>query len=83
MSTHANRLERDLEALRRQVADIGDRVSAAVRAAVASLLDRDVDAGFAVVLGDLPINRDVRALDADCHRFVARHLPADLRRRLG
>lgn len=76
MSGHTTRLERDLEAIRSRVAGIGERVGNAVRDAVASLLNRDVDAGFAVVLDDLPINRDVRALDADCHRFVARHLPA-------
>jgi phosphate transport system protein len=28
------------------------------------------------VLGDLPINREIRAIDALCHAFVARHIPS-------
>lgn len=76
MSRHTARLEHDLADLRTRITEIGERVGAQIRAAVHGLLERDIDALYAVVLGDLPINRAIRDLDADCHRFVARHLPA-------
>ena len=41
-----------------------------------ALLTRDRELAAEVILGDLPINREVRAIDALCHAFVARHLPS-------
>lgn len=76
MSGYTRRTTRDLEEIRARIADIGRRSAEAVRAAVAALMAGDLDASAEVVLGDLAINRDVRALDALCHRFVSVHLPS-------
>ncbi len=76
MSGYTGRTTRDLEAIRGRIADVGRRSAGAVRAAVAALMAGDLDASTAVVLGDLAINRDVRALDALCHRFVSVHRPS-------
>ena len=41
-----------------------------------ALLTLDRDLAYATVLGDKPINREIRELDRLCHAFVARHLPS-------
>ncbi|RME20683.1 MAG: hypothetical protein D6798_19940 [Deltaproteobacteria bacterium] len=76
MSHYERRLQADLDAIHAEVAAIGGLVEHAVMRAVRCLLDGDPDEAAEVILDDLPINRRVRALDARCHAFVARHLPA-------
>lgn len=76
MSHYERRLEADKGNIRDAIARIGKAVASAVEEAVAALLERDVARSYAVMLGDLPINRAVRALDQSCHAFVARHLPS-------
>ncbi len=76
MSLYESRLSADKDALRDFALDLGQRVRGAVTAGVQALLDGDPGAAAQVILGDLPINRDSRALDARCHAFVARHIPS-------
>ena len=76
MSHYEERLQADLEAVRRRVVAIGEQVQAAQQRAVRALLTNDRALAAEVILGDLPINRQVRALDQACHAFVARHLPS-------
>jgi phosphate transport system protein len=70
------RLEQDLEDIRRRVGSVGARVDDAVGMAVHALLTGNRALAAETVLNDLPINRVVRELDAQCHVFVARHLPS-------
>jgi phosphate transport system protein len=76
MSRYEERLAVDKAEIRTRVAEVGRRVGEAVAGAVAALMARDKAKAYAIVLGDLPINREVRAIDKLCHAFVARHLPS-------
>lgn len=76
MSHYQERLEQDLAKIRGEIDDIGRKVGKAVHDAVQALLTRDRVLAYATALGDLPINRQVRRLDKECHAFVARHLPS-------
>jgi phosphate transport system protein len=76
MSVYEERLAADKKEIRRRVAELGDRVRQAILAAVEGMLDRDEPACSGVMLGDLPINRETRALNKLCHVFIARHLPS-------
>jgi len=69
-------MEADLQLIQERVTWVSDAVFDAVRVSVAALAAGDVDVLHDTVLGDLPINREVRSIDARCHAFVARHLPA-------
>jgi len=51
-------------------------VRIALQNAIRALLTEDRALANATVLGDLPINRAIRAIDKRCHSFVARHLPS-------
>ena len=76
MSRYEERLTADKTAIRERVVAVGGRVERAVSDAVAALVARDHAAAYRIVLGDLPINREIRAIDRLCHAFVARHLPS-------
>lgn len=75
--THYERsLQRDLDNIRKGVLDLAARVDANLDAAIRSMLLHDRDLAYGTVLLDHPINRAVEEVDADCHRFVVRHLPS-------
>lgn len=77
MSSHyEERLEKDLGRIREAIAEITEGVEQALHNAVHAILIGDRELASATILGDLPINRQVRALDKRCHGFVARHLPS-------
>lgn len=76
MSGYEQRLAADKVEIRTRVATVGARVGDAVAGAVIALLRADRAASYRIVLGDLPINREIRAIDKLCHAFVARHLPS-------
>lgn len=76
MSGYEQRLAADKSEIRKRVFAIGKRVQAAIADATKALLARDREACSRVALGDLPINREIREIDALCHKFVARHLPS-------
>jgi phosphate transport system protein len=76
MSHYEERLEADVAEIRRRIAGVGAKVLAAQQNAVRALLSGDRDLAGETILGDLPINREVRAIDRECHAFVARHLPS-------
>ncbi len=76
MSVYEERLAADKHEIRRRVAAVGDRVGRAIGTAVEGLLGRDEPTCARVVLGDLPVNRETRALNKLCHVFIARHLPS-------
>ncbi len=76
MSGYEQRLAADKAEIRQRVVRVGNSVKSAVQGAVAALLARDTQTAYRIVLGDLPINREVRAIDQRCHAFIARHLPS-------
>lgn len=76
MSGYEQRLAEDKAEIRRRVVEVGNRVGQAVSSAVEALLANDKGAAYKLVLGDLPINREVRALNQRCHAFIARHVPS-------
>ena len=76
MSHYEERLEQDLDEIRTRVEAIGSTVKEAVKKAVHAFLNEDHDLAAAVILGDRPVNREVREIDRLCHVFVARHLPS-------
>jgi phosphate transport system protein len=76
MSHYEERLEHDLSEIRGQLADTGAKVLEAFKQSIHCVLIDDPELASEIVLGDLPINRQVRAIDALCHAFVARHLPS-------
>ncbi len=76
MTFYEQRLSTDREEVQRRVVAVGRKVGDAVREAVRALLEQDEAAYARVILGDLPVNREVRAINRQCHRFIARHLPS-------
>ncbi len=72
---YEERLERDLNRLRERVAEVAAQVEQALKDALRAVLHQDKRLANQTVLGDLPINRAIRAIDKACHFFVARHLP--------
>ena len=76
MSGYEQRLAEDKAEIRRRVVDVGARVEKAVSSAVDALLSHDRAGAYRLVLEDLPINREVRALNQRCHAFIARHIPS-------
>lgn len=75
MSHYEARLQQDLDHIRERVAAVAENVRSAVDIAIRGLLALDKSRLNAVILGDHPINREIRAIDGLCHAFVARHLP--------
>lgn len=76
MSIYEERLSADKAEIRRRVGQVGRRVGTALSGAVQALLERDEASAASIVLGDQPVNREIRAIDKLCHAFVARHLPS-------
>lgn len=76
MSHYEERLERDLARIRRDLAQITADVQNALKGAVHALLTNNREQAYAGVLGDMAINRAVRALDQGCYSFIAVHLPS-------
>lgn len=76
MSHYEERLEKDVGRIRGAIEEIAGRVGKALEDALHAILVGDRALASATILGDLPINRRVRALDRLCHGFVAQHLPS-------
>jgi phosphate transport system protein len=76
MTHYEERLERDLAEIRKRIAEIAQTIEEALKDAIHAVLSEDRELANAVILGDLPINREIRSIDRRCHAFVARHLPS-------
>lgn len=76
MSHYEESLQQDLDAIRSRVEGIGSTVKAATEKAVHAFLVGDKDLAADVILGDRPVNREVREIDHLCHTFVVRHIPS-------
>jgi phosphate transport system protein len=75
MSHLEERMETDLNYIRNWLWRVGDEVEEALRNAKKTLVLRDPDLAYKVILGDHPINRESRQCDRLCHTFIARYLP--------
>lgn len=73
---YEQRLEADLQRIRSAISDVSYRVSDAFHRSIIASIENDRDTLYQVVLGDLEINRNIRQIEAQCHGFIARHLPA-------
>ena len=74
--THlVERMEADLNAIRDWVWKIGQDVENALRQAKRTLVVRDPELAYDIILGDYPINRASRRCDRMCHQFIASYLP--------
>ncbi len=76
MSHYEQRLQQDLDAIRKRVAVVAAAVEAAIKDSVHALLTGNRQQANAIILGDAAINRQVYAIDRLCHAFIARHLPS-------
>jgi phosphate transport system protein len=75
MSHYEERLQRDLDAIRAQVADMTALVETAIVNAMHALQTGTIKLAAATVLADHAINRSMRKIDQLCHKFIALHLP--------
>jgi len=75
MSHLEERMETDLNYIRDRLWKLGENVEDALRMAKRTLLIRDRDLAYDIILADHPINRDSRECDRLCHAFIARYLP--------
>ena len=76
MKHYEKRLEQDEKNIRLRTAAVAGLVRDALKNAVHALLTGNRKLANLTVLGDGEINREVRAIDHDCHRFIVRHLPS-------
>ncbi|MGB3563883.1 MAG: phosphate signaling complex protein PhoU [Thermoanaerobaculia bacterium] len=76
MTHYEERLEQDLKTIRSRVKEVAARVGKALKDAVQAVINGDRVLANSVILGDLPINREIREIDRLTHAFVARHLPS-------
>lgn len=76
MTHYEERLERDLQAIRDQVAELGELAAGGLERAVGALLEGNRSLAYEIILRDQIVNRKATALDWACHEFVARHLPS-------
>ncbi len=76
MRLYEERLQADLNHIRKQVHAMGDMVEKAMNNAIHALLTGNKRLANDTVLADHPINRQMREIDRLCHGFIARHLPS-------
>ncbi len=77
MSHHyEERMEADLQEIRRKVRIVSDLVEQQVHNAVQALLTVDKALAARVVLGDRQVNRRIHQIDHLCHTFIVRHAPS-------
>jgi len=76
MSHYEQRLQNDLDTIRTDITTLGSTVHQALTHALDSLLNRESDLAYQVILGDHPINRTADRLNIACHGFIAKHLPS-------
>lgn len=76
MTHYEQRLEEDLSTIRNRVKEVARQIELGLKNAIHAALTCNRQLANQVILGDLPINREIRAIDKNCHGFVARHLPS-------
>jgi phosphate transport system protein len=82
MSHLEQRLENDLHIIRVRIFEQSANIKIAIHNAIQAMQTGDKQLAYATVLNDLPINRNMRAIDRLCHKFIAVHLPSGTHLRL-
>jgi phosphate transport system protein len=83
MSSHLEALlQEDLDEIRRKVIEMGELAETAVRRGIESVVRRDLQMAYAVILRDRYIDEAEKQLDRLCLRFLVRHHPAARQLRL-
>ena len=76
MSLYDRRIEADLGAIRDRLRSVAAQVEDNLRHAVRAFLESDARLANETLIKDRAVNRGTRAIDHQCHLFVARHLPS-------
>lgn len=76
MTHYEERLEQDVERIRRRVVKAARYAERAFTDAVEAMVEGNDTRAFDTILGDHPLNREIHELDGLCHAFIARHLPS-------
>ena len=76
MTHYEQRLEQDLEEIRREVQKVGGWVSQNVRDAVHAITRFDRVRANETILRDRAVNKRLEEIDHLCHLFVIKHLPS-------
>jgi phosphate transport system protein len=76
MTQHEQRSKEALLTIHTRVQAVAQEIERGLDNAVQATLRGDHQLANRVVLGDKPINREIRAIDTECHEFVAGHLPS-------
>jgi phosphate transport system protein len=77
MTTHLDALlQQDLDRIRSKVTEMGALAEKATRAAIRSVVERDRQLAFVVILRDQFIDESEKQLDRLCLEFLVRHQPA-------
>ena len=76
MPLYEERLSQDLARIRELVDSVGSAVQKAQEESVQAVLTGNRKLANKIVLGDHPINRQVREINRLCHAFLAVHLPS-------
>lgn len=77
MQTHLEALlQQDLDRIRSKVTEMGELAEKATRAAIRSVIERDRQLAFVVILRDQFIDETEKQLDRLCLEFLVRHQPA-------
>ena len=76
MKHYEKRLEQDEQQIRDNISAISAMVVEALKNAVHAVRTGNMKLANLTVLGDGEINRAVRTVDRDCHRFIVRHMPS-------
>lgn len=76
MSLYEQRLAQDLGVIRDKVAGVGSAVQAALESAVQATATGDRKLANVTILGDHPINREVREITRLAHGFLGVHQPS-------
>ena len=76
MTGYEERLSNDLGEIRTLLREVTEDINGALKLAITAIRKNDRELLHDIVLGDLEVNRKIRAIDGLCHTFVVRHLPA-------
>ncbi len=77
MSSHyEERMEADLDEIRRKLKTVCSLVEDQVHDAITALITVDRNLAARVVLGDRQVNRRIHQIDRLCHAFIVRHAPS-------
>lgn len=69
-------LQQDLDQIRSKVIEMGELAEKAIRSSIRSVLEKDRQLAFAVILRDQLIDEAEKQLDRLCLAFLVRHQPA-------